>query len=104
MEVGEAEVVAVPLEVVEEQRELALVEDRLARHRVDPRGRPELDTERASGPDELPRLVGQHPLRRLLADEEARVRRPAARASTDDGAPHRPSDRSREAPLLRCAH
>ena len=70
VEVREAEVVPVPLEVVEEERELALVEDRLTFHCVDPLRRAELDPERVSGADELARLVREHPLGGLLTDEE----------------------------------
>ena len=70
MEVRETEVVPVPLEVVLEQRELAQVEDRLVRDAARPAGRAELHPQRLRRPDELSRLVGQHPLGGLLLDEE----------------------------------
>ena len=75
------------LEVVQEQRELAQVEDRLVRDASRPAPRPELDAERGRRPRELPRLVGEHPLGCLLLDEQVRVRRPSPRAEPDGGAP-----------------
>ena len=89
VEVGEPDVVARPLEVVQEQRELAQVEDRLVRDAPRPAPRPELDAERRRRPRELARLVGEHPLRCLLLDEQMRVRRPSSSAESDGGAPQR---------------
>ena len=70
VEVREPEVVPVPLEVVLEQRELAQVEDRLVCDATRPAGRAEVTPSASRRPDELSRLVGQHPLGGLLLDEE----------------------------------
>ena len=102
VEAREPEVVPAPLEVVQEQRELTQVEDRLVRDPPRPAGRPELDAESARRPLELPRLVREHPLRRLLLDEEPGVRRPVPRPEADERAPQGPSDRSRDAAGARC--
>ena len=100
VEVRQAEVVPRPLEVVQQQRELAQVEDRLVRDAARPPPRPQVDAERGGGAGQVPRLVGEHPLRRLLLDEQPRMGRPVSSAKPDSGAPKRPADGRGETPRM----
>ena len=87
-------------EVVQEERELTQMEDRLIRDPAGPPARPELDSERGGRATELPRLVGEHPLGSFLLDEQARMGRPVTRPQSDRRAPERPADRRGEAPCV----
>ena len=92
-------------EVVEEERELTQMEDRLIRDPAGPPARPELDSERGGRATELPRLVGEHPLSSLLFEEQARVRGPVTRPQSDRRLPERPADRpSKAARVSRDVH
>ena len=98
VEVRDAEVVAALLKVLQEQREVAQMEDRLICDAVRPTRGPEPDAQLIRGALELARLVRQDPAGRLALDKKARVRRPGARANDRRGAPDRPPHRRRESP------
>ncbi len=97
VEIGEAKPVAMPLEVVQEERELAEVEDRLLADAFRPCLGADLHTQSTSRPFQLARFVREHPVDVLVRDEETRVRRPAPGTQGDGGAPKRAPDRCHEA-------
>ncbi len=101
VEVGEPEPVLVPLEIVQQQGELALVEDRLPADAASPALRADGDAHAPRELSQLARLVGEHPVGAFLLDEEARMVRPAARPEPDRCPAERSPDRRSRAPDLR---